>query len=107
MSFERFEPARFAMGDTVRHAERVGLVDMEPRADLSSTRFTLANPGVEYLTLQPERGDFTVTLEPGTYSVEWFGVDGRETVKSKDVTVDAGGQLASIHRSTPSLRSCT
>jgi hypothetical protein len=59
MSFERFEPARFAMGDTVRYAERVGLVDMEPRADLSSTRFTLANPGVEYLALQPERGDFT------------------------------------------------
>ena len=93
MSFERFEPARFAMGDTVRYAERVGLVDMEPRADLSSTRFTLANPGVEYLTLQPERGDFTVTLEPGTYSVEWFGVDGRETVESKDVTVDAAGPV--------------
>ena len=57
MSFETFEPARFAMGDTRRYAERVGLVDMEPRPDLSSTRFTLANPGTEYLTLQPERGD--------------------------------------------------
>ena len=70
MSFETFKPARFAMGDTVRYAERVGLVDMELRPDLSPTRFTLANADLEYLALQPERGDFTVTLEPGTYSVE-------------------------------------
>jgi hypothetical protein len=94
MSFETFEPARFAMGDTVRYADRVGLIDMEPRADLSSTRFTLANPGAEYLTLQPERGDLTVTVEPGRYSVEWFGVDGRETVEAKDVTVDAAGPVS-------------
>ena len=92
------------MGDTVRYAERVGLVDMELRPDLSPTRFTLANADLEYLALQPERGDFTVTLEPGTYSVEWFRVDGRETVESKDVTVGAGGRSASIRRSTPSLR---
>ena len=31
MSFETFEPARFAMGDTVRYAERMGLIEMEPR----------------------------------------------------------------------------
>ena len=79
------------MGDTVRYAERVGLVDMEPRPDLSSTRYTLANPGTEYLALQPERGDFTVTVEPGRYAVEWFGVDGRETVEAKDVNVDTAG----------------
>jgi hypothetical protein len=94
MSFETFEPARFAMGDTVRYADRVGLIDMEPRPELSSTRFTLANPGAEYLTLQPERGDLTVTVEPGRYSVEWFGVDGRETVEAKDVTVDAAGPVS-------------
>ena len=91
MSFEAFEPARFAMGDTVRFAERIGLIDMEPRPDLSSTRFTLASPGVEYVTLQPEHGAFTVDLEPGRYSVEWFGVDGRETVEANDIMVDASG----------------
>jgi hypothetical protein len=93
MSFETFEPARFAMGDTVRYAERVGLLDMKPRPDLSSTRFTLANPGVEYLTLQPELGAFTVTVEPGRYTVEWFGVDGRNTIEGKDVAVDVEGPV--------------
>ena len=74
-------------------AERVGLIEMEPRPDLSSTRFTLANPGVEYLTLQPEPGAFTVTLEPASYSVEWFGVDRRDTVDAEDVTVDVAGPV--------------
>ena len=68
------------MGDTRRYAERMGLIDMEPRGDLSSTGYALANPGVEYLVLQPSRpAAFTVTLEPGTYAVEWFDVDERGT----------------------------
>ena len=51
---------------------------MEPRNDLASTRYVLADPGAEYLVLQPQPGaTFTVTLEPGTYAVEWFGVDDR------------------------------
>jgi hypothetical protein len=93
MSFERFEPARFAMGDTARYAERIRLLEMEPRPDLASTGFALGKPGVEYLALQPERGDFSVTLEQGRYSVEWFGVDGRETVESKDLTVASAGPV--------------
>ena len=32
--FEFYEPARFAMGDTRRYAERMRLIDMEPRVDL-------------------------------------------------------------------------
>jgi hypothetical protein len=92
MSFERFEPARFAMGDTARYAERIRLLEMEPRPDLASTGFALAKPGVEYLALQPER-DFSVTLEQGRYSVEWFGVDGRETVESKDLAVASAGPV--------------
>lgn len=65
-----FEPARYAMGDTLRFAERMNLIAMEPRDDLSSTRYTLASPGEEYLVLQPNEkgGPFTVMLEPGTYS---------------------------------------
>jgi hypothetical protein len=55
-AFEAFEPARFAMGDTVRFAERIGLIEMEPRADLGSTGYLLANPRKEYLALQPEAG---------------------------------------------------
>jgi hypothetical protein len=92
MSFETFEPARFAMGDTVRWAERMGLIEMEPRHDLSSTGYVLANPGVEYLVLQPEpAAAFMVTLEPGTYAVEWFDVDERGTVEADVVTAGEAG----------------
>jgi hypothetical protein len=101
MSFETFEPARFAMGDTVRFAERANLIDMAPRRDLASTGFALANPGVEYVVLQPEAGeDFTVTLEPGTYAVEWFGVKRRETVEGDPVTVEKVGPVRFEPRST-------
>jgi hypothetical protein len=94
MAFEAFEPARFAMGDTVRFAERIELIDMEPRGDLSSTRYLLADPGDEYLALQPEQGAaFTLTLEPGLYQLEWFGVDGRETAEADDVIVEEPGPM--------------
>ena len=33
------------MGDTLRYAERMHLIAMEPRGDLSSTGYALANPG--------------------------------------------------------------
>jgi len=63
----------------------------EPRGDLTSTGYALANPGQEYLVLQPSDAaePFTVTLDSGTYAVEWFGVDGRETVGADEVTVDS------------------
>jgi hypothetical protein len=46
-----FEPARYAMGDTLRFATRMNLLAMEPRGDLSSTGYALASPGEEYLVL--------------------------------------------------------
>jgi hypothetical protein len=94
MSFETFEPARFAMGDTIRYAERMGLIEMEPRGDLSSTGYALANPGVEYLVLQQESAEaFTLMLEPGAYSVEWFGVESRQTVQGTGVSVETAGPV--------------
>ena len=39
--------------ETRRFAERMHLIDMRPRDDLSSTGYVLANPGREYLVLQP------------------------------------------------------
>jgi hypothetical protein len=90
MSSAAFEPARYAMGDTLRFAQRMHLIDLEPRADLSSTGYALANPGQEYLVLQPSGAAdrFTVLLEPGTYSAEWFGLEGRQTVPGEETTVD-------------------
>jgi hypothetical protein len=90
---EAFEPGRLAMGDTRRYAERMHLAATEPRGDLASTTFALANPGREYLVLQPEGSAFTVALEPGTYRVEWFAVDARATAADDDVTVDRMGPV--------------
>ena len=47
----------------------------------SATGYALANPGSEYLVLEPH-GDgraFTVDLPAGSYQVEWFEVTSRET----------------------------
>jgi hypothetical protein len=91
--YAAFEPARYAMGDTLRYAQKMNLLAMEPSADVTSTGFALANPGEEYLILQP--GDsaepFTAKLEPGRYSVEWFDVNTRETKIDGQVTVDSVG----------------
>jgi hypothetical protein len=90
MSYAAFEPARYAMGDTLRFAERMNLIEMDPRDDLSSTGYALANPGQEYLVLEPggADGSFTVRLEPGAYTAEWFGIEGRNTVPSDTVTAE-------------------
>jgi hypothetical protein len=95
MSFLDFEAARWAMGDTVKLARRLPLIDMEPRGDLSSTDFVLANEGAEYVVLQPAdtTEPFTVTLEPGTYDAEWFGVETRESRQGDRVSVDATATL--------------
>jgi hypothetical protein len=90
MSYAAFEPARYAMGDTLRFAERMDLIEMQPREDLSSTGYALVNPGEEYLVLEPKgaAGPFTVTMEPGTYSAEWFSIEGRQTVPGAVTTVE-------------------
>src|SRR5262249_1989389 len=95
-SYESLEPARYAMGDTLRFAQNVHLVDMEPRGDLSSTAYALAKPGTEYLVLEPsETGSpFTVTLEAGTYSVEWYNVNTRETVYADKLTIGSERSLS-------------
>jgi hypothetical protein len=67
------EDARVAMGWTLAYADRLNLARMEPRKDLSSTRYCLADEGAEYLVYQPTSGAFTLRLPPPRrYSVEWF-----------------------------------
>jgi hypothetical protein len=94
-SYESFEAARYAMGDTLRFAQRMKLIEMEPRSDLSSTGYVLANVGEEYLVLQPsEAADpFTVTLETGTYRVEWFNITSRQTEADGEVRIESSGSV--------------
>jgi hypothetical protein len=94
-SYESFEPARHAMGDTLRYAKRVKLSEMEPHGELSSTGYALASPGSEYLVLQPaDAGEpFTVSLSSGTYTAEWYSVDTRETGTAVNVDVESPGSI--------------
>jgi Family of unknown function (DUF6298) len=91
-----YEAARYAMGNTLRYAQKVNLMQMEPRGDLSSTGYVLANPSKEYLVLQPEdsANPFTVTLGAGTYTVEWFNVNSRKTKGADTVTVKRKGNTS-------------
>jgi hypothetical protein len=95
-SYDSLEPARHAMGDTLRYARRMNLLAMEPRGDLSSTGYVLANPDQEYLVLQPSEitDPFTVRLGVGAYIVEWFSVDRRETKAAGNVTVEIEGSTS-------------
>jgi hypothetical protein len=93
-SYAAFEPCRLAMGDTRHIAEHVDLLRMQPSPGLSSTGYALADPGREYLVLDPAQDPhrFTVTAEPGTYAVQWYSVHSRETAASAALTVE--GQAA-------------
>src|SRR5918995_1135580 len=92
-SFASLEPARRAMGDTLRFAQRLNLMAMEPHGELSSSGYAMANPGEEYLVLQPDEtaDPFTVTLEAGTYLAEWHSVGGRETKDAGTVKAEDHG----------------
>ena len=94
-SFASVEPARYAMGDTRRFAERMHLIAMLPRGDLSSTGYALAEPGKEYLVLQPNdvRAPIDVRLEAGNYDAQWFGVNSRETKQQAPVRVERAGAV--------------
>jgi Family of unknown function (DUF6298) len=68
------EQARWAMGHTRRLAERIDLIKTRPFRRLSSTKFTLARPGYEYVVYQPLYGPFTVDLRAARrpLAVEWI-----------------------------------
>jgi hypothetical protein len=88
-SYESLEPARLAIGDTRRLAERIGLVDMSPAGELTSTGYALANPGLVYVALQPsDAGEgIAIQLSAGTYEVEWFSLGDRQWTASARVSV--------------------
>jgi hypothetical protein len=101
--FEAFEPARWAMGDTRRFAERMDLMHMVPRGELSSTGYALANPGREYLVLLPadSREPIEVELEPGNYAIEWHNIAKRETRHDEAKTVSSRSKVSFYSPFTP------
>jgi hypothetical protein len=89
-SFASQEACRWAMGDTVRLARRTDLLRLVPRGELASTGYVLADPGREYVVLDPEGAGFTLELADGTYEGEWFGVETRAASAAGPVTGDGG-----------------
>lgn len=81
---------RSAMGQTLKYASRVNLLKMIPSVELASTKYCLANTGVEYLVYFPFNDirrrekilqklgilDSKISVDlhavPGTFRVEWF-----------------------------------
>ncbi len=86
----RWEPIRKSMGYTLKYASRMDLASAKPHNDLASTKYCLANPGVEYLVYLPDGGEVTVDLSAasGTVVVEWFNLSTDETTSAE---VAAGG----------------
>ncbi|HKY09588.1 MAG TPA: DUF6298 domain-containing protein [Candidatus Binatia bacterium] len=73
------------------YADKMDLLSTTPRPELASTRYALANPGVEYLVYQPASGRFTVNLPRGAYRYEWFNpatgsVAGKGSLTASDGT---------------------
>ena len=82
------DSARLGMEQTRRYSRRISLADMAPRGDLSSTRYCLASPGVEYLVFQTgNNGMLNVDLRgaAGRFSVEWLNVNADRTVAGQPV----------------------
>ena len=72
--------ARLSIEPIRSYALRMDLAHAIPNASITSTGYALANPDVEYLIYQPNSEAFTVTLAPGTYTVEWFHPTTKHTV---------------------------
>lgn len=82
-----WEAIRDAMGSTLTYANRMNLVAMTPQPSLSSTRYCLANVGVEYLVYQPSAGAFNVKLLAGTYQYEWLNPATNRIASSGTISV--------------------
>jgi hypothetical protein len=87
-----WDVARNNIGAVVKYANSVfsDLSKMIPSGSLSSTQYALANPGSEYLIVQPANGAFSVNMEVGTYSYEWFDSNTASTTETGVVKVQQG-----------------
>jgi len=84
---------RSNIGQANRYAEHaVNLAGMNPSTSICSTAFCLVSPGVEYLIYAPDGGPFTVNLQTGKYSYEWFNPSTALVQGSGTVFADGGNQ---------------
>jgi hypothetical protein len=78
------------MGYARTYANRVDLSAMTPNLNVSSTKYCLANVGVEYVVYKPDAAEFTVDLVAGEYAYEWFNpVTGTKTA-AESIAAEGG-----------------
>ena len=87
---------RRAMGQTLALSGRINLARSTPRAELSSTGYCLAEPGVSYVVFAPEGGGLEVdlTAASSSFQVEWHNVASGMVAKAGAVT---GGAKRLLH----------
>jgi hypothetical protein len=91
----KWEEIRKNLGFARTFAMRIDLAHATPHAELASTGFCLATPGVEYLVFLPTGGSVTLNLSgvTGLRAVEWFNpADG----KTSEGGTTNGGQSVSL-----------
>jgi len=87
---------RAAQGHVLVWSQRVDLAALTPQGQLASSKYCLANPGVEYLVYRPASSpNLTVTLPPGEFSVTWFDI-----AKGREVTAETVTHVGSHHAFT-------
>jgi hypothetical protein len=70
------EAIRKSMGYALVWARRVDLAAMTPQAELASSKYCLANRGIEYLVFLPKGdGKVTLSLPAGQFKPTWFDPD--------------------------------
>ena len=83
----QWDPIRRSMGHARRLAERVDLAAMAPKRSLASSKYCLAQKGVEYIVYVPTGGKVTVDLSdaPGMLSAEWINPTTGQVLKPTSV----------------------
>jgi len=84
------EPARKAMGQARLWADSMPLAAMTPQSGLSSTQYCLAQAGVAYVAYQPSNAQFSVNLQPGTYTVEFWNETTQTLMTGSPLTTGGG-----------------
>ncbi|MEW6750535.1 MAG: DUF6298 domain-containing protein [Candidatus Latescibacterota bacterium] len=86
----QWEPLRRALGHARGLALRLNLAAMQPREELASTGYCLAEPGQAYIIYLPGGAQVTVDVGAGRYQVEW--IHPFEGTATPGTPVDGGAQ---------------
>lgn len=95
----KWDDLRVNMGYTLRYANRMNLAHMEPRPELASSTYCLANvsnDNPEFLVYIPAGGVVTVDLRniSGSLRVEWFNPANGQAITGSNITANTFQKLS-------------